>query len=85
MKRKLKKLSRSWRFKACAVFGATVISDFIWAKYMAAVAGNLALVAAGWSVFIIAIGAFLTVSYVDDKRLIIPACIGAFVGTYLAI
>lgn len=84
-KKKLKSYLYSFYAKAAGVVVATTVSDFIWAKYMASVSGATAMVAANWSVCIIAIGAFLTLSYVEDKRLVIPACIGAWIGTYLAI
>lgn len=71
--------------RAAGIFVATGISDFIWAKYMASIADKSALVAANWSVLVIALGAFIVVSYVEDKRLILPACLGAWIGTYLAV
>jgi hypothetical protein len=83
--RKENRFNRSLLLKGVVVFAATIVSDFVWAKYMASVAGGTPLVAANWSVLIIAIGAYLVVSYVDDKRLIVPACMGAWLGTYLAV
>jgi hypothetical protein len=41
--------------------------------------------AATWAAMVIVLGAFIVVSYVHDKRLIIPAAIGAFIGTYFAV
>jgi hypothetical protein len=77
-------LSNVWT-KAGVVFVAVVISDFVWAKYMAAVSAGAAVAAANWAVLVIALGAYLVVSYVEDKRMVAPAAIGAWLGTYLAI
>lgn len=71
--------------QAVAVFAATIVSDFVWAKYMASVARGDALSASSWAVGVIILGAFLVLSYVHDKRLVIPAATGAFIGTYLAV
>ena len=64
---------------------AVGISDFIWTKYMASVAAHAALQASTWSTLLIAAGAYVTLSYVEDKRLVIAACLGAFLGTYFGI
>lgn len=85
MKNLLSQLKSNVWTKAGVVFLAVVISDFVWAKYMAAVAAKSAMEAASWAVLVIALGAYLVVSYVEDKRMVAPACIGAFIGTYLAI
>lgn len=85
MKNFLKSVLYGFYGKVVAVFIATVVSDFIWAKYMVAIADRRDVVAANWAVLVIAIGAFLVVSYVEDRRLIIPAVIGAWIGTYLAV
>ena len=89
MKRNLKKLllpylSNVW-IRGAVVVVAMAIGDFIWAKYISSIAERRALIAASWGSVVIALGAFITLSYVDDKRMIIPACIGAFLGTYFAV
>ena len=85
MLKKFQSLDRTFYRRAAAVLGAVVISDFIWAKYMFAISTSDALGAASWAVCVIALGAYLVVSYVEDKRLVLPACIGAFIGTYLGL
>jgi len=71
--------------KHLLVFGAVVLIDIVWTKYIAEVGAKRAAHAAFWSALIIAIGAFTTLSYVEDRTTLIPAIVGAFVGTYLAV
>ena len=89
MLKKLKQLLRRWQydvwFKAVGVFGAMLVSDFIWAKYIATVASKDSFSAATYGVIVVVLGAYIVVSYVEDKRLIIPAAIGAFIGTYYGV
>lgn len=68
-----------------SIMVATCLSDFVWAGYMGSVASGRALVAANWASLVIVLGAFVVVSYVQDKRLILPAAVGAWVGTYLGV
>lgn len=70
--------------KSVAVCLAMVVTDFIWAKWMASVAGNEALHGALWSTGTILLGGFVTISYVHDRRLLVPAAVGGFIGTYIA-
>lgn len=74
-----------FHYKFTTVLAAVAISDFIWAKYMSSVAQGASVVASLWSVLVIALGAYTVVSYVEDKRLVIAACIGAAIGTYLGV
>ncbi len=67
------------------VFLATAITDWVWARYVGGIASQASLVAANWSVLVIVLGAFVVVSYVNDKRLILPAAIGAWIGTYIGV
>ena len=84
MKRLQSLTSNVW-FKVVSVFGATVISDYVWARYMLGISSGDAIEAANFAVVVIVLGAFLVVSYVQDKRLVIPAAIGAWIGTYIAL
>lgn len=67
------------------IFLALAVLDFIWGKYIAAVSGASAVVAAAWAVPIYALGSWVTIEYVHDPVLLIPACSGAFVGTWLSV
>lgn len=82
---KLKRLSDDFTVRCISVCGATAVSDWVWANYMLGVTNRLALEASLWASAVIVLGAFVVLSYVDDKRLVIPAAIGAFIGTYLAV
>lgn len=89
MKRKLKKFLKLWTsngyVRFVSVFIAVTISDFIWTKYISSISQSASLGAACWGVVVIVLGAYVTVSYVEDKRLIAAAALGAFVGTYLGV
>lgn len=69
----------------CVTFLATFLADFAWARYTAGIAEKRALKAAGWSAAIIGLGAFSVVAYTTDHRMIVPAALGAFCGTLLAV
>jgi len=59
------------------------LNDYFYTKWMLAVKSNLPIYA-GLSASILILGtAFVTTSYVKDKRMIIPAMVGAFLGTIL--
>lgn len=66
-----------------AVFLAVAISDGLWTGYIRAVTMARPLRAAVFSALLVAAGAVVTVSVVGDHLTVIPASLGAFVGTYL--
>ena len=68
-----------------AIFAATLIADYFWAKWTAACTANLALDAAIYSALIVGCGGFTIVEYTSDHWLLIPAAAGAAVGTYYAV
>jgi hypothetical protein len=67
------------------VFAATLLVDVAWTRYIAEAAAKRAMPAALWSAGIIACGGFNVVAYTSNHWLIIPAILGAFVGTYFAV
>lgn len=67
------------------VFLATVAVDFAWTNYIAAAAEKVAHRAAAWSSLIILFGAVNIVAYSQDHWTILPAALGAYVGTWFAI
>lgn len=67
------------------VFVSTTLADVAWTKYTLAVAEKRATRAAGWSAAIVLFGAFNIVTYVGDHWALIPAALGAFVGTLWAV
>jgi hypothetical protein len=68
-----------------AVFVALAVLDFVWARYTMAITDKRALAAGGYAIVILALGGFSVISYTTDHWLLIPACSGAFVGTYFAV
>jgi hypothetical protein len=69
---------------ALAVFSATALADFAWTSYIAAVAGNHRAAACMWSALIVTFGAVMTVALVRSRWHVVPAALGAAVGTYLS-
>lgn len=72
-------------WKWLLVFGAMFVTDVVWAKYTQAVAKRQPVRAGFWSVGIILAGAYVTMSYVEDAWYLIPAVLGAFLGTVTAL
>lgn len=71
--------------KYVLAFFLMVLLDYGWAKYIAGVADRKALAASIWSVIIYLVGASLVLLVVEDRAIMIPASIGTFVGTYIAV
>lgn len=70
----------------CAlVFLALCAVDYCWTFYIAKVGEGRAIAAATWSALIMVCGAFATISYLDDRRLLVAAIAGAWVGTCCAV
>jgi hypothetical protein len=67
---------------AALAFLAMIAVDIAWAKYIIAASDRRAVAAAFWSCAIVLGGAVVTLAYVDNAWNLIPACIGATVGTY---
>jgi hypothetical protein len=67
------------------VFLLVTFVDFIWAKYIAHIAKSHAIKASLYSGLLTLISSLVTIAYVGDHRMIIPAALGALVGTYLAV
>lgn len=68
-----------------AVFAAVAVSDAIWTLWIASVAAHRPIVAGLASAALVLCGAFVTRSYVSDKRYLLPAVLGAYVGTWLSV
>ena len=62
---------------------AICMGDAVWAKYITTAADGKAFAAATWGSLIVACGSFVTVQYVANKWMILPAIVGGFIGTYL--
>ena len=58
-----------------------VLADVCWTMYFIEVEKRNAVKAGLWSAAILLFGSFITIQYVEDRRLLVAAIIGAFVGT----
>lgn len=71
--------------RALAVFLAVAMTDALWTHYIQAASDGHRFPAAAYSALIVLVGAFVTMQYVRDRIYIVPAVLGAFVGTYLSV
>jgi len=67
------------------VFLTVAVSDGIWTAYIVSTSEHRALTASLWSALLVLASWYIVISYQKDKRMIIPAILGAFVGTYLTL
>jgi uncharacterized membrane protein YfcA len=59
--------------------------DWLYAKYTIAASGKQALTSALYAAGIFSTAGFVTVAYNRDPWLLLPAVVGAFAGTYIAV
>ena len=71
-------------FKAVGIFTLVTLLDFLWAQYIKHTANADALKSSLYATLISLMGSAVTISYIDDRRMIVPAALGAFAGTYLS-
>jgi hypothetical protein len=67
------------------VFVMTAIVDWMWGKYIIHTSERSAFKSAMYSSLLTAMGAYITISFVSDHRMLVPAIFGAFFGTYLTV
>jgi hypothetical protein len=67
------------------VFVAIFAADVFWTLYIQKVQESRPVAAGLWAVALFIPGALVTLSYVREPILLIPACLGAFTGTYCTI
>lgn len=66
-------------------FGSMLAYDWLWAKYTIYVSQKRAAMAALSSGSILLIGSAATLAMVSDTKALVPAVLGAMLGTYLAV
>ena len=66
-------------------FIAVFFVDIFYTYYLKSINENAALTASLWGAVVWLIGSFAVIEYTADHMLLIPACIGAFFGTYVGI
>jgi len=67
--------------KFIAVMSSMALADICWAMYFIEVDKRRAVASGIWGSVIILFSAFTTVHYVEDRRLLVAAVLGAFIGT----
>lgn len=67
--------------KFILVMISMILADICWAMYFIEIDKRRPVPAGLWGSSILLFGAFTTVHYVNDNRLLIAAIIGAFLGT----
>ena len=72
-------------FKWLWVAVATGLTDVCWTLYVTNAAAFNKIRASFYSVGILLMGSSVVVEYVADRVLVIPAAIGAFIGTWLTL
>lgn len=71
--------------RALAVFLAVAVTDALWTGWMRSASEGHAVHAAGYSALIVLAGAYVTCAYIKDRIYLIPAVLGAAIGTYLSV
>lgn len=64
------------------VFLSTFFADVAWAKYFLAIAEKQSIRSAAWSAALILLGGITVIGYTENKWMIVPAALGAFIGTW---
>jgi len=71
--------------QCAAVFTVAAINDYVWSRYIAAVGARRAAASGMWAAGTLLLGSFGIVSYAQNYWLVIPAALGCFTGSYLAV
>lgn len=71
--------------RALVTFTALFVLDVVWARYTGAITDRRRALASSYAAAIIALSAIGTINYIDDRRMIVPAMLGAFCGTFVGI
>jgi tryptophan-rich sensory protein len=66
-------------------FVAVTAVDIFYTYYIKSVNENKAVVAGIWGAVVWLIGSIAVIEYTSNHWLLIPACMGAFFGTYIGI
>lgn len=71
--------------QALMIFGLMCIVDICWAFYTSSITNKLAFKASAWSAVVYIIGVTSTINVIHNPWMLIPAALGCFVGTYIAV
>ncbi len=72
-------------FKMLLILLAMIVVDIVWTIYISSVALKKPMLAGIASSVSLVINSFVVVSFVNNYWYIVPACIGTFIGTYVAV
>jgi hypothetical protein len=72
-------------FDCLVVFGAMFALDFVWAHYTRSVNDDRCFMAGVWAVAIILFAGTAQIGYTGNHWMLIPASLGAFLGTVAAL
>jgi hypothetical protein len=61
------------------------LADICWTYYFIKIEERKSIAAGTWAALIYIFGAFTVTAYIEDKRLIISAIIGSFLGTWATV
>ncbi len=67
------------------VFILLFVLDLAWSFYLNNVKHGNPMLAGSWAAFLYILGASATISWVNNPWLLVPACVGAFAGTYVGV
>lgn len=67
------------------VFIVVFLADVCWATYVSRVKDRDKVKASNWAAILFLMTGIATISFVKDYWLLIPACAGAWLGTYVAL
>lgn len=70
---------------ALAAFVSAVVVDYAWARYMMGVSDKSPQHAAMWSAVVVLLGSVTVIAYTSNRWMVIPAALGAYVGTLVAL
>lgn len=71
--------------KFFVVFLLVAFVDFLWAQYVIHTANIKPLKSSLYATGIYVLSSLITIAYVDDHNMVLPAGLGAFFGTYLSV
>jgi uncharacterized membrane protein YfcA len=64
-------------------FFALFFTDVFYTYYLRSVQNDEVLKSSAWSVVVFLIASIAVINYTSDHIMLIPACLGAFCGTYV--
>lgn len=67
------------------VFLMMMMTDMFWAIYLRRAAQGKPFMAASMASILLLLGGYVVIAYTEDRMMLIPAALGAFVGTYITV